>query len=96
MPERDPSVIGMNYINSGSDIPDPQFSRFRAVDLPAEATISRGIRDGLAQFDEKYPNRFAKAVTVSAALPRLALWGVMQLELELIKLRHEVRQLRGD
>jgi hypothetical protein len=86
----------MNHSNSGSDIPDPEFSQLRAVDLPPEATVSRGIRDGLAQFDEKFANRFAKAVSVSIAVPRLALLGVMQLEMELIKLRHEVRQLRGE
>jgi hypothetical protein len=96
MPGRSPSLVVMNYGNSGSDIPDPEFSRLRALDLPPEATVSRGIRDGLAQFDERFPNRFAKAASVSVAVPRLALWGVMQLELELIKLRHEVRRLRGE
>jgi hypothetical protein len=86
----------MDHSNSRSDIPDPEFSRLRALDLPPEATVSRGIRDGLAQFDEKFSNHLAKSVSVSIAVPRLALWGVMQLEMELIKLRHELRQLRGE
>jgi len=75
---------------------DPEFSRLRAIDLPPEAIISQGIRDTFAQLDEKTPSRLAKVAKMSLALPVVALRGVMLLELEVIKLRQEVRQLRGE
>ena len=87
----------MEQDNAARDEPEPEpdFSGIRAVDVPPEATITVGIRDGLAQIDESYPNSLMKVIALVYGEIPLALNGVMELELQLIKLRQELCELRG-
>ena len=39
------------------EIPEPDFSRIRAYDLPPEAVTSRTLRDALAALEEKAKTR---------------------------------------
>ena len=81
--------------HSGSEVPDPIFSKIRALDLPPEAVVSRQIRDALAKVDEKLPHPWQKTIGMWLTMVPLALWAAVANEMKILELQKELDQLRG-